>query len=93
MEHFSILALPPGCFLCHGTMRGLESRDPTCWGIFPCGAPVPQSVDGTPTLLDICPEGAGCVVFIAHFMSILTAYMTTFYFTLPFHKSLTLYYA
>lgn len=49
-------------------MRALESRDPTCWGIFPCGAPVPQSVDGTPTLLDICPEGAGWVVFIVHYV-------------------------
>lgn len=74
-------------------MRGLESRDTTCWGVFPCGVAVPQAVDGTPTLLDTCPEGAGWVVFTVHFTSILTAYMTTFYFTLPFHKSVTLYYA
>lgn len=55
-------------------MRGLDSPDTTYWELFPCGASVPQAVDGMPTLLDTCPEGAGWVVFTVHFTSILTAY-------------------
>lgn len=66
-------------------MRALGPHDITRWGVVPV-VPTAQSVDGTPTLLDTCPEGAGWVVSTVHLTSILKADMTAYKHTLPAHK-------